>query len=189
VFCCAHIFATCCSYKLANMGRTYKLTSFSDRVPYSCSSGALQQLYWPPDMQQRRPHLANYDTYCLGLMLAEARTAQLPFVHLWHLPWKQQRLRRTFAELVACGSCSQLLPREMGILRKCLEAECTQRLTGVELQTAAEYRYIEGLPEPKVSLECGCGIFLRDAWCRCKSRCCMLLACVLRQYSGQLVLW
>jgi serine/threonine protein kinase len=106
------------------MGTVYKINQVQHFAPFE-RTGTVA--YWPPEMQEGKTHHMHYDIYCVGLLLLEARTAQLPFMHLLHLPWEQQRLRRTYPELVASGCCRQLLPRELQLLEKCLEVDVMAR--------------------------------------------------------------
>jgi serine/threonine protein kinase len=106
------------------MGTVYKIKHVLDFAPFE-RTGTVA--YWPPEMQEGRSHHMHYDIYCVGLLLLEARTAQLPFKHHMHLPWEQQRLRRTYQELVASGGCCELLPMELQLLAKCLEVDSTAR--------------------------------------------------------------
>jgi serine/threonine protein kinase len=107
------------------MGTVYKISGVQDCAPFQ-STGTPE--YWPPELQEGRRHHLHYDIFCVGLLLLlEARTAQLPFKHLAHLPWEQQRLRRTYQEAVASGCCSELLPRELGLLEKCLQVDVMAR--------------------------------------------------------------
>jgi serine/threonine protein kinase len=112
------------------MGTAYKIDHVNHFAPFD-HTGTVA--YWPPEMHEGSKHHLNYDIYCVGLLLLEARTAQLPFKHLLHLPWEQQRLQRTYRELVASGSCSELLPRELQLLERCLEVDGLVRPLASEL--------------------------------------------------------
>jgi serine/threonine protein kinase len=132
------------------MGSVHQLKSLMDPVPHK-RIGTFG--YWPPEMDEGRLHDTSYDIYCLGLMLLEMRTAQLPFKHLQHLPWPEQRLRRTYDELVTCsssgsgsssgggggssgsgrGDISALLPGELRLLQRCLQVDTMLRPTAEEV--------------------------------------------------------
>lgn len=116
------------------MGIAYKLKDHLDVVPYKRMG---TPAYWPPEMEEGTSHHAHYNIYCLGLMLLEMRTAQPPYDHLAHLPWEQQRLRRTCDELVACGCSKHLLPSEWKFLQQCLEVNCGSETAGTSYACVA----------------------------------------------------
>jgi serine/threonine protein kinase len=124
------------------MGSAYKLKDHLDRAPFSSSLGNPQ--YWPPEMVEGSTHHVGYDIYGLGLLLLECRTAQPPFKHLIELPWEKQRVRRTFEELVKCGTCMLLTPGEQQFLEKCLQFDQLMRPHALEL--FAKDAYMRTLP-------------------------------------------
>ncbi|KAF6253967.1 hypothetical protein COO60DRAFT_1544030 [Scenedesmus sp. NREL 46B-D3] len=103
------------------------------------------QRYWPPEMQPGSTHHLPYDDFSVGLLLLACRTAQPPFMHLAHLPWEQQRLRRSYDELVACGCCDHLLPTEMCVLEQCLQLDVGRRK---QIRELTESRYVGAVPRP-----------------------------------------
>jgi hypothetical protein len=118
------------------MGSVYKLKGHLDRVPFK-PLGKPQ--YWPPEMVEGMPHHVGYIIYGVGLLLLECRTAQLPFKHSMKLPWEEQRLRRTYNELVKCGTCMLLTPDEQQFVEKCLQFDQMLRPHALELSAKDAY--------------------------------------------------
>ncbi|KAF6250833.1 kinase-like domain-containing protein [Scenedesmus sp. NREL 46B-D3] len=115
----------------------HRLSDHLDLVPHM--PGGTPEC-WPPEMEEGTPHHMAYDVYCAGLLLLECRTAQLPFAHLAHLPWEQQRPCRTYNEAVASGCCAGMLAAELQLLKECLEVNTLRRKLARQLISGPFFR-------------------------------------------------